>query len=211
MTVEDIRTESPKNDCLARRIASFPTPDSIHKLLFSSITVSADLSMLGSSNDDVLKRSLEQEGSLLSDTVELAVGSIISLSSSVAINVSRSMGPQPARKELVVYAEGAGPPLCTGTGSGLANFTAGLGCSAAGNELAKGAIRPLCTGSGNVLANFTAGLGCSAAGNELAKGAIPPLCTGAGNVLANFTAGLGCSGIQKELAEGACPPLGIVT
>ena len=111
--------------------------------------------MLSSSNnEDVLKSGLEQEGSLLSNTVELAVGSIISLSSSVAINLSKSMGPRPARKELVMYTEGAGPPLCIGTGSGLANFTSGLGCSAVGNELAKGAIPPFCTGAGNVLANL---------------------------------------------------------
>ena len=138
--------------------------------------MSADLSMLGTSNDgDVLKCRLEQEGSLLSDTVELAVGSIISLSSSVAINVSKSMGPQPARKEMVMYAEGAGPPLCIGTGNGLADFTAGLSCSAARSELAKGAILPLCTGAGNVLANFTADLGCSGVRKELAEGACPPL------------------------------------
>ena len=118
--------------------------------------------MSGSSNNaDVLKCGLEQEGSLPSDTVELAVGSIISLSSSVAINVSKSLGPQPARKELVMYAEGAGPPLCIGTGNGLANFIAGLGCSAAENELVKGAIPPLCTEAGTVLANFIAGLDCS--------------------------------------------------
>jgi len=135
VTLEDIRTESPKNDCLARRIASFPTLDSVNKLLFSSITVSADLSMSGSSNgEDVLKCGLEQEGLLLSDTVELGVVFIISLSNSVPINVSKLMGPQPARKELVMYAEGAGPPLCIGTGNGLANLKAGLGCSGVGNE-----------------------------------------------------------------------------
>ena len=85
------------------------------------------------------------------------------------------MGPQPARKELVMYAEGAGPPLCIGTGNGLANFTSGLGCSAVGNELAKGDIPPFFTGAGNVLANFTAGLGCSGIQKELPEGACPPL------------------------------------
>ena len=102
--------------------------------------------MSSSSNDEnVLKCGLEQEGLLPSDTVELAAGSIIFLSSSVAINVSKFMGPQPARKELVTYAKGAGPPLCIGTGNGLANFTAGLGCSGVWKELAEGACPPLGT------------------------------------------------------------------
>ena len=57
------------------------------------------------------------------------------------------------------------------------HFALELGCSAAGNELAKGAIPPLCTGAGNVLANFTACLGCSGVRKELAEGACPPLGT----------------------------------
>ena len=91
--------------------------------------------------------------------------------------MSKSIGPQPARKELVTHAEGASAPLCIGTGNGFANFTADLGCSAAGNELAKGAIPPPCTEAGNVLANFTAGLGCSGVRKQLAEGTCPPLGT----------------------------------
>ena len=90
-----------------------------------------------------------------------------------------------------MYAEGASPPLCIGTGNRIANFTAGLGCSAAGNELAKGAIPPLCTGAGNVLANFTAGLGCLGYENSWLRGLVHHLKV-AGDVDRKFTGFICC-------------------
>ena len=83
MTVEAIKTESPKYARLARRIASFPTVAGFHKYLFSSITASGDLSPVVS---DELSNALFLVASSLQREYFAQVVSMMGLSSHMEIS-----------------------------------------------------------------------------------------------------------------------------